>query len=57
MWPSKTKTHVEKSKHAIFTQENGFGPAFFHRMLRQVRGTTEPNIYSLIAMNSVINMI
>jgi hypothetical protein len=57
MWPSKIKTDLEKSKHAILTQENGFGPAFFHRKLRLVSGTTEPNIYSLIAMNSVINMI
>ncbi len=43
MWPSKRKLVEEKSKHASLAQQNGFGPAFFHRMLRLVKGTSEPN--------------
>jgi hypothetical protein len=43
MWPSKRKLVEEKSKHASLAQQNGFGPAFFHRMLRLVKGTAEPN--------------
>jgi len=35
---------AEKSKHADFTQENaGFGPTFFHMMIRQVKGTVKPD--------------
>ncbi len=49
MWPSKRKLGEEKSKHAGLALQNGFGPASFHRMLRLVKGTAEPNnIYDRI---------
>jgi hypothetical protein len=32
MWPNKRKLDEENSKHAGLVQQNGFGPAFFHRM-------------------------
>ncbi len=35
----------EKSNHAGLAQQNGFGPAFFHILLRLVKGTTKPNTY------------
>ncbi len=41
MCPSERKLDEEKSKHAGLAQQNGFGPAFFHRMLRLVKGTAE----------------
>jgi hypothetical protein len=41
MWPSKRKFDEEKSKYAGLAQQNGFGPAFFHTMLRLVKGTAE----------------
>jgi len=43
MWSSKKKSHEDKSKHASLAQQNGFGPAFSHRMLRLGKGITEPN--------------
>jgi hypothetical protein len=43
MQPSKIKLHEEKSKHVSLAQQNGFGPAFSHRMLRLGKGITEPN--------------
>ncbi len=33
MVPNKRKLDEEKSKHAGLVQQNGFGPAFFHRMV------------------------
>jgi hypothetical protein len=43
MWPSKRKLDEEKPKHADFAQQNSFGPACFHRMLRLlVKGTAKP---------------
>jgi hypothetical protein len=36
MWPCKIKLDEEKAKHAGLAQQNGFGPAFLHRMLRLV---------------------
>jgi hypothetical protein len=33
----------EKSKHASLAQQNGFDPAFLHRMLRLAKGTAKPN--------------
>jgi hypothetical protein len=40
---------VKKSqKHAPLALQNGFGPASFHRMLSEVKGTAEPNIYDRI---------
>jgi hypothetical protein len=33
----------EKSKHAGLAQQNGFGPAFLHRMLKLAEGTAKPN--------------
>jgi hypothetical protein len=45
MWPSKRKLDEVKSKHAGWVQQNGFSPAFFHRMLRLVKGTAEPYTY------------
>jgi hypothetical protein len=44
MWPSKRKLGEENSKHAGLALQNGFGPASFHRMLRLLEGTAEPNI-------------
>jgi len=41
MCPSKRKLDEEKLKHAGLAQQNGFGPAFFQRMLRLVKGTAE----------------
>jgi hypothetical protein len=32
IWPNKRELDEEKSKHAGLVQQNGFGPAFFHRM-------------------------
>jgi len=43
MWLYKRKLSEEKSKHASLAQQNGFGPAFLHRMLRLVKGTAKPN--------------
>jgi len=44
MWPCKRKLDEEKSKHAGLVQQNGFGPAFLHRMLRLVKGcAAKPN--------------
>jgi hypothetical protein len=40
MWPSKRKLEEEKLKHAALAQQNGFGPAFFHGMLRLVKGNS-----------------
>jgi hypothetical protein len=44
MWPSKRKLDEEKPKHADLAQQNRFGPAFFHRMLRMlVKALQSPN--------------
>jgi hypothetical protein len=37
-WMKKTQ-----NTHCGLAQQNGFGPAFFHRMLRLVKGMAEPN--------------
>jgi hypothetical protein len=43
MWPSKRKLDEEKPKHAHLAQQNSFGAAFFHRMLRLlVKGAAKP---------------
>jgi hypothetical protein len=39
--PIKRKLDEEKLKHAGLAQQNGFGTAFFHRMLRLVKGTAK----------------
>jgi hypothetical protein len=42
--PCKRILEEEKSKHVGLAQQNGFGPAFFHRMmLRLVKGIAEHN--------------
>jgi len=33
----------EKLKQASLVQQNGFGPAFVHSLLRLVNGTGKPN--------------
>jgi hypothetical protein len=33
----------EKSKYAGLAQQNDFGPAFLHALLRLVKGTAKPN--------------
>jgi len=33
----------EKSKHAGLVQQNGFGPAFLHMMLRLAKGRAKPD--------------
>jgi hypothetical protein len=43
MWPCKLKLDKEKSKHADLTQQNDFGPAFLHSLLRLVTGTAKPD--------------
>jgi hypothetical protein len=48
MWLYKRKLSEEKSKHASLAQQNGFGPAFLHRMLRLVKGTAKPDTLLLI---------
>jgi hypothetical protein len=40
--PCKRILEEEKSKHVGLAQQNGFGPAFFHR-LRLVKGIAEHN--------------
>jgi hypothetical protein len=35
----------EKSKHAYLAQQNGFGPAFQHNLLRVVKCTAKQNIW------------
>ncbi len=35
--------YEEMSKLAGWTQQNGFGPAFLHRVLRLAKGTAKPN--------------
>jgi hypothetical protein len=35
----------KKSKHGSVALQNGFSPAFLHRMLRLAIGTTKPNTY------------
>jgi hypothetical protein len=43
MWPNKRKLDEEKPKLADLAQQNSFGPAFFHRMLRLLaKGTAKP---------------
>jgi hypothetical protein len=32
-WANKRKLDEEKSKHAGLAEQNGFGPAFFHKIL------------------------
>jgi hypothetical protein len=43
MWSCERKLNEEKSKHAPLSQQNGFGPAFLHMMLRLVKGTAKLN--------------
>jgi hypothetical protein len=33
----------EMSKYAGLAQQNGFGPAFLHSLLKLVKGTAKPN--------------
>jgi hypothetical protein len=45
---------MKKSQNTSFmAQENRFGPAFSHKILRLVKGTAKPNKYDLPAMQSV----
>jgi hypothetical protein len=41
MGPWTLKLDEEKSKHGDFTQQNGFGPAFSHHLLRLVKCTAQ----------------
>ncbi len=54
MWPCNLKLDQEKWKRAILVQQNGFGPAFLHHLLRLGKGTAKPNT---CPEKSVINMI
>ncbi len=45
MWPCKSKLDEEKSKHAGLAQQNGFGWAFLHSLLRLVKGTAKLNTW------------
>jgi hypothetical protein len=47
MWPP-CKLKLDEgnlSKHAGLAQQNGFGPAFLHSLLKLVKGTAKPNTY------------
>jgi hypothetical protein len=44
VWHCKRKLAKGNSKHAGLALQNGFGPAFSHRMLRLVKGIAKPNI-------------
>jgi len=41
--PRKRELERRKVKTCVLAQQNGFGPTFFHMMLRLVKGTAEPN--------------
>jgi hypothetical protein len=41
--PYKLKLDEEKSKHAGLAQQNGFGPAFWHNLLRLEKSTAKLN--------------
>jgi hypothetical protein len=41
MWPCTLEFDEEKSKHAGLAQENGFGQAHLHGLLRLVKGTAK----------------
>jgi hypothetical protein len=46
----------EMSKHVSLAQQNSFGPAFFHEILRLLKGTAKPDDkYELKAMQSAPN--
>jgi hypothetical protein len=40
--PAQQILDEEKAKHAGLAQQNGYGPAFFHRMLRLAKCTANP---------------
>jgi hypothetical protein len=40
----QTKIGLRKVKTCCFTQQNGFGSAFLHRMQRLIKGTANPNL-------------
>ncbi len=42
LWPYKRKLNEEKSKHDGLAQQNGFDPAFSHKMKRPVKATAKP---------------
>jgi hypothetical protein len=42
MCPAKQILDQEKAKYAGLAQQNGYGPAFFHRMLRLAKRTANP---------------
>jgi hypothetical protein len=44
----------EKSKHASLAQQNGFGPAFLHTLLKLVKGIAKLNT---LREKSVIKMM
>jgi len=54
MQSCKLKLDEEKSKHVGLAQQNGFGAAFLHNLLRFVKGTAKPN---KCPARSVINRI
>jgi hypothetical protein len=39
----KLKFDAKKSKQASLAQQNAFGPAILHNLLRLVKGTAKPN--------------
>jgi hypothetical protein len=47
----------EKSKHAYLAQQNGFGPAFQHNLLRVVTCTAKQNIWQRRVMNMIWPLI
>jgi hypothetical protein len=42
MCPAQEILDEEKAKHADLAQQNGYGPTFFHRMLRLAKRTANP---------------
>ncbi len=57
MWSCKLKLDDEKSKHAYLAQQNGFGPAFQHNLLRVVTCTAKQNIWQRRVMNMIWPLI
>jgi hypothetical protein len=43
MGACKLKLDEEKSKHAGLPQQAAYEPAFFHSLIRLVKGTATPN--------------
>ncbi len=43
MWPTKKKLDEEASKYAGLAPKTGYGPTYFHVMVRLVKGIEKPD--------------